>query len=113
MNPKLRAQLDQIQQWLLDPDGSEALWDVLTALRGPDTGNLKGKLATTAVIRLVAFPGLANCETIPFTVFCEDAEDSRGYRVSEMISRDHFSKHAKRAFDALDLVWGRVNQERR
>src|ERR1039458_1293987 len=57
MKPKtLRAALNQIQDLLDGKSFSADLWDILVALRGPDSRNRKIKNATTALIRLAAFP---------------------------------------------------------
>jgi hypothetical protein len=55
----LRKQLDIIDEWLCGPTGVK-LGQVLSALRGPDTGDPAGarKRVTTEVIRTKAFPKL-------------------------------------------------------
>lgn len=58
---KLRHQLDTIDGWLSEK-GGDLLWDVLTALRGPDAGtyNYELKDRTTIHIRRAAFPRTAD-----------------------------------------------------
>lgn len=59
MTEKLRKQLDQIDEWLTEEGGAQ-LWDVLTALRGPDNSEDRYlKFLTTNHIRTTAFPKLA------------------------------------------------------
>lgn len=52
----LREMLDVIDLYLSIGHHSSTLWDVLTALRGPDSGDEGLKETTTEVIRSVAFP---------------------------------------------------------
>lgn len=55
MTEKLRAQLDQIDQWLIEP-GGEDLAKVLSTIRGPDDEQQFAKDSCTNPIRKVAFP---------------------------------------------------------
>ena len=52
----LRQALNQIQDMLDGQSYSAELWDVIVALRGPDSRDRKIKNATTAIIRSAAFP---------------------------------------------------------
>lgn len=56
-----REMLDAIDSFLVEAPVEEArsLWDVLTALRGPDNGNDAVKDETTLPIRRTAFPKMA------------------------------------------------------
>jgi hypothetical protein len=83
-----------------------ALWDVLSALRGPDepTNDEKFKDATTAVIR-EAFLG-KKVKTFPAD-FAIDSEQRARTRIEMMYS--HFRSHARSAFGALDLKWDEYN----
>lgn len=85
------------------------LWNVLVALRGPDSRDKKIKYATTAVIRQAAFP---KKPTNASSVFCEDSF-SRAMRRREMfrerLDNNHFREHVRDAFDALGLKLGGVN----
>lgn len=99
----LRQALDQIQEMLSGKAYSAELWDVLVALRGPDSRDRKLKHATTAVIRSAAFPKRP-CEDR--SVFGKD--DARyATRRKNMISKRsdnaHFREHVRDAFAALDL----------
>ena len=71
MTPKLRAQLDWIEDWLLDPDGGKELATVLSALRGPDDEKVlppdlypegRSTKNLTIHIRRLAFPRMAALE---------------------------------------------------
>lgn len=106
MRPKnLRQALDQIQEMLDGQKYSMDLWNVLTALRGPDSRDRKIKYATTALIRSAAFPKRP-CEDL--SVFGDDAPHLVERR-REMQDLNHFREHVKDAFDSLDLKWGEVN----
>lgn len=50
MNAEVRAELDRIREFLEGPDGSK-LWDVLSALRGPDNENREAKNETVRIRR--------------------------------------------------------------
>lgn len=60
MDAKVREILDKIDDVLADdsPAGRQ-LWEVLTALRGPDSGNTVDKKTKTVPIRRAAFPKTA------------------------------------------------------
>ena len=90
----------------LDSGYGASLWEVLTALRGPDSGDSTAKLATTAVIRKAAFPSEPNVGA----VYGEDTEHYLAYRTRLWADDDcnwHFTSHAQRAFRALGLEWAR------
>lgn len=78
------------------------LWDILTALRGPDDGDNNVKAATTGVIRHAVCgydcPGMVN-------------RDSKYEKhVRESLPDNHFTRHAVGAFRALGLKWHEVNK---
>lgn len=54
------------------------LWDVLTALRGPDTDNLDVKHTSTAVIRTAAFPNTEAKASFVVQATFADRRDSLG-----------------------------------
>jgi hypothetical protein len=106
MRPKtLRGALNQIQEMLSGKDYSMDLWNVLVALRGPDSRNRKIKYATTALIRSAAFPKRP-CEDL--SVFGEDAPHLVQRRLG-IQDLNHFREHVKDAFDSLGLNWGKIN----
>jgi hypothetical protein len=89
------------------------VWNVLTALRGPDIYSSSLKKATTAVIRQ-HFLGVP-----PYTISCafyDDNKESVKYRKSlypynlkAVIQDVHFISHAAKAFNALGLEWTALN----
>ena len=91
------------------------VWDILTALRGPDyeEGD-DDKHATTCVIRHYALGYKACCS--PYTangsVFREDSETSVGLRVAMLDDKRsyHFYHHMADAFAALGLKWDKNNE---
>jgi hypothetical protein len=110
MRPKtLRQALDQIQDMLDGQSFSAELWDILVALRGPDSRNRKLKYATTAVIRQAAFPRRP-CEER--SIFGDDSFVLT-LRRREMFRKrqdhNHFREHIRDAFAALGLKFGGVN----
>lgn len=105
----LRAALDEIQDMLDGKSYSGELWDVLTALRGPDSRNRKIKYATTAVIRSAAFPKRP-CEER--SVFGRDSAKLAKRRKDLFAKRkdlNHFREHVADAFRALGLTISEVN----
>jgi hypothetical protein len=86
------------------------LWDVLTALRGPDSPENRNsvKSATTEVIRLHAFPNAAAYNAL-YGDFSADSELRVERRAKMPSVGGHFYGHAKEAFKALGLVWNRLN----
>ncbi|MFI5355197.1 MAG: hypothetical protein ACHQX0_06260 [Desulfobaccales bacterium] len=106
-----------------DPYREAHLWDILSALRGPDDGNEDLKVATTAVIRYTVFgPGLRDMGMVclpdsgaslrtrqSFNEFGQ-AFDKDGQVINpNRFENIHFFGHARRAFKALGLDWDRVN----
>lgn len=83
------------------------VWDVLTALRGPDSGEYRIKIATTCVIRhtLMGHNQLFGYDINP------DSDSLASIRISlnEEGGLNHFVLHAKRAFEALGLTWTIAN----
>lgn len=105
---ELRKVLNVIEKALLsDTRLCIQLWDVLTALRGPDTYDKELKDRTTVPIRRAAFPQLAKvedengCGYIPasFSNFEGNAFDKKWAD-----GPTHFAAHAKRAATALGLM---------
>ena len=85
---------------------SKNLWNVLSALRGPDNmyGVSAGKSCTTGVIRWAAgiTPGPTWMVAVP------DAQ--RYANARKTLEDSHFVIHARRAFIALGLKWDEVNK---
>jgi len=112
MSPRtLRAALDQIQDMLDGRSYSADLWDILTALRGPDSRNRKAKNATTALIRSAAFPKRP-CEDR--SIFGTDSPRLAKRRRKLFRKRrdlNHFRDHIRDAFAALGLTLYESNQQ--
>lgn len=108
MRPNVRKALDELGKVLLDFSSPESvhdakdLWDILTALRGPDNGDASIKKTTTAVLRTMTF--------------LKEGEGAKPYDLTLRIAdfapfttpfnhgvyeEDHFTIHAVRAFRAL------------
>jgi hypothetical protein len=82
---------------------SEDLWNILAALRGPDSRDRKIKYATTAVIRSSAFPKHP-CSAL--SVFGDDKDHLVSRRKQLFRTRkdaNHFREHVAVAFEALGL----------
>lgn len=104
MTPKtLRGALDQIERLLTKQPYSGDLWDVLSAIRGPDSRNRKLKHATTTIIRSAAFPNRP-CEERSF--YGEDSAKRAEIRTRLFKSKgdqNHFRQHIRDAFKSLGL----------
>jgi hypothetical protein len=105
-----RAELARIVRFLnKGNEGSEKLWFVLTALRGPDDVMLwQEKGATTSVIRFAA--GLDPEVNLPASV---GHDEVCGMRIREEMKGGHFRRHAENAFIALGLKWDELNEARK
>lgn len=109
MTPKLRAELDRIEEFLLGDEGA-SLAHVLTALRGPDSGDLVVKQATTTHIRSTAFPRLAkqfgSLFTEPGSVNHYDMWDFKmGKLTLPAEGWSHFYSHITLALSALGIEY--------
>ncbi len=87
---------------------SKNLWNVLSALRGPDNmdGVSAGKFCTTGVIRYAA--GITPGPT--WMVVNPDTRERAGDR--KHTPSGHFQDHARKAFVALDMNWEVTNDIR-
>jgi hypothetical protein len=107
-----------------DAEGGKKLWDVLTALRGPDDDYLTKKRSTTSVLRHaigLTYYGLTGA------IINQDTEEYAKYRATQMpvvISPHichplilekwtHFHAHTLAAFQVLGLKWDKVNRTRK
>lgn len=95
-------------------DEGRHLWDVLTALRGPDNRDEELKAATTEVIRDKAFGRFVvrhfanvNSDTPERMQYREGMHQTKEYNTA------HFEHHARAAFLALDLDWDTEDKQRR
>lgn len=95
---------NELEEWR-----GEDLWNVLSALRGPDAeDNHELKLATTGVIRY-HFLGKTRGSMHGSTVL-PDTEEAAKLRRQYTNVWSHFISHAKDAFEALGLKWDEVNK---
>jgi len=102
MKRELRTALNRIQDMLDGKSYSAELWDILVALRGPDSRNRKIKNATTALIRLTAFPKRPCLERSVFAD-SDSPELARRRQVLLRHEANHFREHVRDAFAALGL----------
>ena len=84
------------------------LWDVLTALRGPDDGSESLKDATTAVIRWHVFGKTVVPGEPIINQDCEFFAQLRKSGKTALLL--HFWNHVWSAFDALGLSMTEVNK---
>lgn len=88
------------------------LWDVLSALRGPDYEYRSGddKQATTCIIRAACFPKTYanghNRICIPASI---NDDHSGGPGRRHQLDCEHFRSHAQKAFRVLGLDWESEN----
>jgi hypothetical protein len=112
MQPKTKKLLKQIVKYINTAPYSEAnaLWHILTALRGPDSGKDDQKEATTCVIRHAL--GLKK-----HSIINPDSTSRAKFRRDDVnLPYDnpnklqwHFKDHALGAFAALNLDWNKSN----
>jgi hypothetical protein len=124
MKPELRKVLNTIDNYLAtgDQGDSRALWNILSALRGPDKlypevnkYYLSVKDVTTSVIRAAAFPKTAALShrdggRVRASMMPDDFKYAR-VRTDRDFPSDHFTGHARSAFRALGLDWNNQNKK--
>lgn len=103
MESSVREMLDAIDTFFVtkNEQESEELWDVLTALRGPDSKEDRNlKPSTTVHIRIAAFPkfaaGLSNSHMADFVT-------TERLHNLDPFSPSHFLQHIHYAIKALGL----------
>jgi hypothetical protein len=113
MTPKLRQQLDTIDQWLTE-EGGKDLAHILAALRGPDVETFDADLTkrqTTAVIRSAAFPKLAAItHQTRFASAWVFSYPGEYYRSPDTLGF-HFKTHVDLAAETLGLSEPRYDDE--
>ncbi len=105
---EVRALLTSIDTLLKrNDDGSQALWNILTALRGPDKGNI-GK-EKTVEIRAAAFPETKAARGSANGAYMDPAFVP-AYSVEEYETGQtwHFKSHIIRAQEALTTLRSRT-----
>lgn len=113
MSPEVRSVLDAIDTILAQPSNvqgpspdARALWDILTALRGPDSENTDLKLETTCVIRRAAFPKTAATSMTSGQLLASFGAPETEFSVLETAAwkgEGHFLLHAINAAGALGI----------
>jgi len=94
---------------------SKRLWNILSALRGPDNENEDLKSSTTAVLRSAAFQNTAKFIRIchPYVNGVKFADENMVLYYSECDNfSSHFGKHVRDAAEALTFL-GRPRRPRR
>ena len=91
----------------IDFEERRKLWNVLTALRGPDTQDRESKLACVSLIRR-AVAGQSFVDFGGYNRF--DSEED--VEIRRRMPESHFQQHMRWAFAALELYWHKVNDPR-
>jgi hypothetical protein len=113
--PKKADELLKILREFMDADNissieQEKAWNVLSALRGPDTDrSYELKRATTTLIRSKVFGPRSRLSSFA-DLAQEDSNEMLKLRCDPSRIDDHFSGHAKRAFWALGMSFSSKNK---
>jgi hypothetical protein len=92
------------------------VWDVLTALRGPDEERAgmcitEFKASSTAVVRHALLGEDANQVGYLMMVHPDSAEAKKARTAEDPPVGGHFRRHINSAFRALKMKWNRVNTD--
>lgn len=96
--------VDQMKK--TDQEEGQKLWDMLTALRGPDNEDVENKEAATVLIRR-RFLGEKGA-TIIGTYYADTGITRSATKLLNIrtgMDDRHFKSHAQKAFQALGLKW--------
>ncbi len=102
-----------IDNWSVTVYGKEssALWDILSALRGPDflnnQENFDVKLRSTGIIRYKAFPKFSSRESVIINNLEKDIDKSILYKYE---NNEHFRFHILSAANALGIAIKQIEQ---
>ena len=89
----------------MSPLEAARLWDVLSALRGPDVVDLSyTKRASTEQIRRHSLPKLAG-KCVAVAPNAKEVGEPWAVEARKRIPNGHFRRHAMDAFRALGLEW--------
>jgi len=107
---KVREVLDYLDNVLVKGDNvAESIWNVLSALRGPDNAGYGDKCETTNAIRVTAFPRTADADnkggiSLPASFYSpEYSERTLAGHVDYEAKAWHFSQHIRSAAEVLGL----------
>lgn len=112
--PTLNSILKTITKFVnTDPNGKD-LWNILTALRGPDNWSID-KAATTAVLRHnLGFTDssrfMTQTDCLGFAEMRKNAKVFKDFNGDYYQNSDHFRSHIQRAFKSAGLKWDEVNK---
>lgn len=109
MTPEAREMLDQLDEFFVSEAISglskSQLWDVLSALRGPDMSDShQRKVDTTIPIRRAAFPKLTDSRHRHSISAAFGYDDSKYNGPTKDSSAPHFEYHVAQAAYALGLI---------
>lgn len=100
--------LEELDETLstMDTYESRALWNILTALRGPDMNDLDGeiKYETTAIVRARALPKTAAADNLGvISLGATFRQEAKQVHITPAVEEAgwHFVTHIKRAVRAL------------
>lgn len=109
-----KRMLKELRTFFRTADDKETakLWDVLSALRGPDRPEQYiYKAATTGVIRQFVLPPRSSRRCGLTVVGDDQSSVERRAKLTNARVRAHFYSHVRDAFDALGLKWDQVNEK--
>lgn len=97
----------------IDSEERRNVWDVLTALRGPDNESLYDiKQNATTVLRYALLGKEGYSLPLGADVFADsDHKSKRRTELEKDADNFHFYNHLKRGFNALSLKWNEENKE--
>lgn len=96
----LKQWLEYTRKALKGVNGGE-IWDIMCAMRGPDSGNHTEKMRTTEILRFVAFgesvpAGLANWRRGSLQDVVDGLKE-----IDNSFTSDHFRTHIRYAIEAF------------
>jgi hypothetical protein len=94
--PSANELLDLIDRFLVESPEAKALWDIMGAVRGPDSEDDDEKLDHTCPVRCAAFPQTAK-RGLAYAIFING-------RYKEPAALGHFGEHIRCAVTALDTI---------
>lgn len=95
-----------VRKYRAQQEERQKLWNVMTALRGPDNHDDDLKTATTCIVRYAVF---GNETSVQRHGYVNYDNTSHLTRRKSFIVNPHFRGHITAAFRALDLKWDEVN----